>query len=133
MRRHGGVPIAAGENLGDLNDVRQILAAQAVDFIQPDATKMGGITNLFKALELAREQSVTLEPHSPLYGPGLIATLHVIAAAPEQIMGEFFYADLDASPLGDIIYPRNGYLSVPEGPGLGITVDENVLEQYAAP
>lgn len=130
VRREGGIPIAAGENLGDLHDVRQILEAGAVDFVQPDATKMGGITDLFKALELAREHRVALDPHSPSYGPGLIATLHVIAAAAEQMMCEFFYADLEASPLGDMIYPRDGYLCVPDGPGLGITVDESILMRF---
>jgi D-galactarolactone cycloisomerase len=132
VRREGGIPVAAGENLGDLHDLRQILEAGAVDVVQPDATKMGGITNLFRALDIAREYNVALEPHSPLYGPGLIATLHVIAAAPEPMMCEFFYADLAASPLGDMIYPRDGYLAVPTGPGLGITVDESILRRYAA-
>jgi L-alanine-DL-glutamate epimerase-like enolase superfamily enzyme len=131
VRRQGGIPVAAGENLGDLNDVRAILEAEAVDFLQPDATKMGGITALFKAIELARDHKVVLEPHSPLFGPGLIATLHVIAAAPEDMLCEFFYADLEASPLGDVVYPRNGFYPVPAGPGLGITVDEGVLSKYA--
>ena len=136
VRRDGGVPVAAGENLGDLNDVREILEADAVDVLQPDVTKMGGVTELLKAIELAREHQVALEPHSPLYGPGLVATLHVIAAAApatdEEMLCEFFYADLEASPLGDVIYPSDGYLAVPTGPGLGITVDEDILRRYAA-
>jgi D-galactarolactone cycloisomerase len=132
IRREGGIPVAAGENLGDLHDLRQILGAGAVDIVQPDVTKMGGISSLVKALDIAREHKTTLEPHSPLYGPGLIATLHVIAAAPEPMMCEFFYADLAASPLGDMIYPRDGYHAVPTGPGLGITVDESLLRRYAA-
>jgi D-galactarolactone cycloisomerase len=132
VRRESGVAVAAGENLGDLSDMRQILDAEAVDFVQPDVTKMGGISALCKALDLARAHKVAVEPHSPLYGPGLIATLHVIAAAPEPMLGEFFYADLAASPLGDMIYPLDGYLAVPDGPGLGITVDESILKRYAA-
>jgi D-galactarolactone cycloisomerase len=132
VRRQGGVPIAAGENLGDLCDVREMLDAESIDVLQPDVTKMGGITSLCKALEIARDYKIAVEPHSPLYGPGLIATLHVIAAAEEPMLAEFFYADLDASPLDDMIYPRDGYLAVPEGPGLGITVDESILKRYAA-
>jgi L-alanine-DL-glutamate epimerase-like enolase superfamily enzyme len=132
VRRQGGVPVAAGENLGDLHDIRGILEAEAVDFLQPDATKMGGITALFQAVDLARDHKVVLEPHSPLFGPGLIATLHVIAAVPDDMLCEFFYADLEASPLGDIIYPGDGFYPVPAGPGLGITVDESILKKYAA-
>ena len=131
VRREGRIPIAAGENLGNLNDVRQMLDADAVDVVQPDAIKMGGITEIGKVLPLARERGVRAEPHSPYYGPGLIATLHVIAAMPEEeVMAEFFYADLEQSPLGDMVYPRDGYLVVPDGPGLGIEVNETILERF---
>ena len=51
-------------------------------------------------------------------------------ATPGEVMCESFYADLEASPLGDMIYARDGNLTVPDGPGLGITVDETVLARY---
>jgi L-alanine-DL-glutamate epimerase-like enolase superfamily enzyme len=47
------------------------------------------------------------------------------------MIGEFFYADLEQSPLGDLI-SRDGYLTVPDGPGLGIEVDEKILLRYRA-
>lgn len=130
VRRDGGIATAAGENLGDFNDVRQILDAGAVDYVQPDIIKMGGVTEMRKVLALARERGASAEPHSPYYGPGLIATLHVFAAEPGNGMGEFFYADLEQSPIGDGIYPRDGHFVVPNGPGLGIDVDEAVLARY---
>jgi D-galactarolactone cycloisomerase len=130
VRREGGVPIAAGENLGNLNEFLQILSAEAVDIVQPDVVKMGGITEVWKALEFATSRNITAEPHSPYYGPGLAASLHMIAAMPGEVMCEFFYADLEASPLGDMIYARDGHLRVPDGPGLGINVDEKILTRY---
>jgi L-alanine-DL-glutamate epimerase-like enolase superfamily enzyme len=91
---------------------------------------MGGITEIMKALELADHAGVEAEPHSPLYGPALIATLHVIATMKRDIMCEFYYADLEANPIGGVATPRDGHLAVPQGPGLGIEVDEKLLARY---
>jgi D-galactarolactone cycloisomerase len=130
--RHVGVPIAVGENLGDLNEVERLLDAKAVDMVQPDVCKMGGITELMKALSLAHAKGVAAEPHSPYYGPGLIASVHCLAAAPEEAWCEYFFADLAASPCGEAAIPRDGSLAVPDGPGLGIEVDEGMLEKFRA-
>jgi D-galactarolactone cycloisomerase len=134
-----GVPIAVGENLGNLNEVRRLLEARAVDIVQPDVCKMGGVTELMKALALARAMNVAAEPHSPYYGPGLIASVHCLAALDEnpdadggghETLCEYFFADLAASPCGEAAIPRDGYLAVPEGPGLGVEVDEGMLERF---
>lgn len=130
LRREGGIAVAAGENLGNVQEARRIIEAGAVDIVQPDPIKIGGITECRKALELAAGLGVRAEPHSPYYGPGLAASLHLIAAMPGEVMCEFYYADLAASPLGDMIYPRGGCLAVPDGPGLGISVDEEVVARY---
>jgi L-alanine-DL-glutamate epimerase-like enolase superfamily enzyme len=130
IRREGGIPVAAGENLGTLNDLRRIVGAGAVDFVQPDVTKFGGITEMWKAVEFTADQPVAFEPHSPLYGPGLIATLHILAAMEADAMCEFYFCDLGASPMGDAILAVDGFMAVPQGPGLGIEVDERVIETY---
>ncbi|HTK12496.1 MAG TPA: mandelate racemase/muconate lactonizing enzyme family protein [Xanthobacteraceae bacterium] len=130
LRAQGVMPIAAGENLGNIQDVRHILDAGAVDIVQPDVAKMGGVTEMMKALPMARSAGIKAEPHSPLYGPALIATLHIIAALPEDVMCEFYFADMDATPIGDIATPKDGVFGIPRGPGLGIDVDEDVLKRY---
>jgi D-galactarolactone cycloisomerase len=130
LRQATSIPIAAGENLGSLSEAMQILDADALDILQPDVIKMGGITGAWKALALAAEHGVRADPHSPYYGPGLIASVHLIAALPDDLMAEFFFADLAASPLGDIIYPVNGRMAVPDGPGLGVEVDMKILNRY---
>ena len=130
LRKAHHTPIAAGENLGNYFDVRNIINAGAVDVVQPDAAKIGGITELWKAMAYAQEKGVRAEPHSPLYGPGWIASVHVVAAMQEDTLAEFYYADLEACPIGDMIYPKNGFMNVPQKPGLGISVDEKVIAKY---
>jgi L-alanine-DL-glutamate epimerase-like enolase superfamily enzyme len=131
-----GVPIAVGENLGNLNEVARLLDTKAVDIVQPDVCKMGGITELYKAIGLARVMNVAAEPHSPYYGPGLIASVHCLASLEEmsghETLCEYFFADLAASPCGAAAIPQGGFLTVPNGPGLGIEVDERMLERFRA-
>ena len=126
LRREQAIPIAAGENLGNRFECARIIAAGAVDVMQPDAIKMGGVTELWKALDHAPQNGVRAEPHSPFHGPGWIAAVHVVAAMQQDALCEFYYADLEASPCGEMIYPRDGYMPAPQGPGLGIDVDENI-------
>ena len=130
LRASTKTPIAAGENLGNLLDVERILDAQAVDVVQPDPIKMGGITECWKALCMAQERGVQAEPHSPWYGPGLIAALHMIGAMEQECMAEFYYADLAEWPLGEASIPRNGFLTIPDGPGLGVHVNEDIVAKY---
>ena len=128
--RAEGTPVAGGENMGGLNDVRRAIAANALDVVQPDPSKMGGITECWKALQLASAAKLRAEPHTPYYGPALIAGLHLIAATPGEMLCEYFFADLAESPLGQAAIPRDGYLAVPTGPGLGIEVNEDVLRKF---
>ena len=130
LRREGGIPVAAGENLGNVMDFRHMLTMQAVDVIQPDVAKMGGITELMKALDVARTFGARVDPHSPLFGPALVATLHVLAARPEESLCEFYFADLEANPIGRFGAPCDGFFQAPQGPGLGVEVDETLLARY---
>ena len=130
LRLSCAIPIAAGENLGNLLDAERILDAGAVDVVQPDPIKMGGITECWKALQMAEAHGVQAEPHSPWHGPGLAAALHLIAAMKSECLAEFYYADLEKSPIGEAGIPRNGRLPVPQGAGLGVEVDEAVVARY---
>jgi L-alanine-DL-glutamate epimerase-like enolase superfamily enzyme len=129
LRETTGIPIAAGENLGNLTDMKHMMDAGAVDIAQPDVIRIG-ISGVWETLHMAEQRGLRGDPHSPYYGPGLIASLHMIAAQREDICAEFFFADLETSPLGDVIYPRDGFFDVPQAPGLGIEVDEKLLQRY---
>lgn len=130
LRRECSMPIAAGENLGNTMDVRHIMSAQAVDIVQPDVAKIGGIAAMHKAAEMAEAAGKELHPHSPLFGPALAATQHILAVTPRTTSCEFFFADLESNPIGTAATPVDGFFAVPQGPGLGIEVDEALLARY---
>ena len=130
VQKEGGIPIAAGENLGSYHDFCRMAEQPDIGYLQPDVTKFGGITEMWKAVKHSEENKCRLEPHSPLYGPGLIATQHIVAAMHEEAMVEFYYCNLGASPMGEGIYAVDGFMTVPEGPGLGIDIDLAIIEKY---
>ena len=127
-----GTAIAAGENAGTLADIGQFIKTAHVDYIQPSVTKIGGISAMIEVAEMARRSGTKIAPHSPYFGPGLIATTHFAASLPERPVIERYYVELEASPLGDLVEAPGGFMRVPNGPGLGIEVDETVLSKYRA-
>jgi L-alanine-DL-glutamate epimerase-like enolase superfamily enzyme len=130
LKAAGGIPIAAGENAGTLADVAQLIGTAGVDYVQPSITKIGGVSAMRQIAATARRAGTKLAPHSPYFGPGLIATIHFAASLPERPTVERFYLDLEASPLADLVEAPGGFMRVPNGPGLGIEVDETVLRKY---
>jgi L-alanine-DL-glutamate epimerase-like enolase superfamily enzyme len=130
LRREGLVPIAAGENLGNVLDVRRIAQAQAVDVVQPSLAKMGGISEVVKAVAQARELGTRAVLHSPFSGPALVAAVHVIASGSGEMLCEHRYGELAARPFGDWTEAQDGYLRVADGPGLGIELDQRVVDRY---
>jgi len=132
LKAEGSMPIAAGENGGTLADIAQFIDVAAVDYIQPSITKIGGVSALLKIADMARRAGIKIAPHSPYFGPGLIATIHFAASQPERPVIERYYVDMEASPLGDLVEAPGGFMCVPNGPGLGVEVDEEVLKKYRA-
>ena len=130
LRRDSGVPIAAGENACTSFDFRNMFMAGAVDYAQPSVTKVGGITEFRKVATLAEARGVTVMPHSPYFGPGFVATLHLMAAQAAEGLVERFSLSPEATLYGDLIEPVNGAFNVPQGPGLGADPDPAVIERY---
>jgi L-alanine-DL-glutamate epimerase-like enolase superfamily enzyme len=131
LRRTTGIPIAAGENVYTLMDFERLLAAKAVDFVQPSPAKMGGISELRKIFPLASVYNIPVMPHSFYDGPGLLAAIHVAAAlGPPDSMIEWRCFDLEGTIYGGALSPKAGRISVPQGPGLGIDPDPDVIRAY---
>jgi L-alanine-DL-glutamate epimerase-like enolase superfamily enzyme len=132
LRRASPMPIAAGENAGSALQFAQMFAAGAVDYAQPSVTKIGGVSELRKVVALAEAANTSVAPHSPYFGPGLLATLHVVAAAAHEMLVERLYVELEASLFGDLVNAREGMMAVPDGPGLGCDPDASVIARYRA-
>jgi L-alanine-DL-glutamate epimerase-like enolase superfamily enzyme len=104
--------------------------ARAVDFVQPSPTKMGGISELRKVFALAAAHNVTVMPHTFYDGPGLLAGVHANAALGQDSLVEWRYFDLEARLYGDALLPKDGAITVPQGPGLGLEPDPEVIRRY---
>jgi len=127
LRRHSAIPIAAGENVSNLIEFERLFAAQAVGIGQPSVTKVGGVSEMRKILALGEAHGVTIVPHSPYFGPGFAASVHLCAVLPRETPVERYYCDFDEDPFGTPIHPVAGDIRVPQGPGLGITPDEAMI------
>ena len=134
LRRTCGIPLAAGENVHTLLDFDRLMAARAVDFIQPSPAKMGGVTELCKVFPLAAARGVTVMPHTFYHGPGLLAAIQATAAlGTAASMIEWRFSGLAAQIYGDALTPQDGRIQVPQGPGLGLDPDPGVLRAYRRP
>ena len=128
------IPIAAGEAESRLDSFERLLVDGGVDWIQPDPGRCG-ISTMAEVGRLAARHHRRFVNHSFKSGITIAASLHGLAAAPG---GEVFEYCMAESPLRHELtretFPvEDGFVSLPEGPGLGVTVDEQVLETYLVP
>ena len=129
VRRATGMSIAAGENVGNVADFKRLFEAGAVTYAQPSIIKVGGVTEMRKVLTLAEAFGVEVVPHSPYFGPGLLASVQVLATLPKETPVERFYCDFAENPLGSRIDAHDGRIAVPQTPGVGGDPDLKLLEK----
>ena len=130
LRASCAAPIASGENACTSWQFAAALDAEAVDYAQPSVTKAGGVSEFLKIAALAAHANVSLAPHSPYFGPGLLATLQLLAADDSVEAIERFYVALDDDLYGGALTPENGAIAVPDGPGLGLEPDPAFIEKW---
>ncbi|MEO8242992.1 MAG: mandelate racemase/muconate lactonizing enzyme family protein [bacterium] len=127
------IPVAAGESECTRFDFAALVAARAVDILQPDPAFCGGITEAMRIATLASSFNLRLAPHLWAGAPCFFAGLHVLAAAPAGYIVEF---SLGANPMihtlsrGSVTV-KDGTIAVPDGPGLGLDMDTEVIARYA--
>ena len=129
------VPIATGENLYLFEGFREILDTHAVGIATPDLQKVGGLAVAAEVARFADNQTIPLAPHNISSPVGTLAAAHFCAAIPNFLVLEFhasdvpFWNDLvDGIPKPII---QDGSIRLPEKPGLGVSLNEEVARQYA--
>jgi L-alanine-DL-glutamate epimerase-like enolase superfamily enzyme len=132
LRRHAPVKIATGEVLTRRQSFRPFLERHAADVVQPDATKCGGVSESWRIAWMAYEHNILWVPHGWNTAIGLAADLALAAAVPVANYVEY----LTPSPYIEEIITEpfktdaEGYLPIPERPGLGIELNREALKKY---
>ncbi|TWT11647.1 mandelate racemase/muconate lactonizing enzyme family protein [Reyranella sp. CPCC 100927] len=127
VRASTDIPISLGENEYSLAGFEQCLQARATDFLQPSVAKLG-ILAMTATAAMARAASARFVPHSFYFGPGLAATAHVLATLPEKDWMELPAGDVPV--LEEPLVAKKGTISLPRAPGLGIVLNEDMLQRH---
>jgi L-alanine-DL-glutamate epimerase-like enolase superfamily enzyme len=129
------VPIATGENLYLFEGFREILRRHAVAVATPDVQKIGGLAVAAQIAQFADSQTIPIAPHNISSPVGTLASAHFCSAIPNFLVLEFHASDVpfwnelvDGIPKPII---QNGHIRVPDGPGLGVKLNEEVARKYA--
>ena len=124
------IPIAAGERLFTRWQFQELLATRAVRIVQPDLAHAGGISEVRRIAAMAESRDVLIAPHCPLSPVALAASLQIDATCPNFLIQE--HVTLGESLLREPFVMEAGHIKVPEGPGLGVEIDESKLaaEQF---
>jgi L-alanine-DL-glutamate epimerase-like enolase superfamily enzyme len=130
VKKHGIIPLSAGENAGGLHAFRCLIEHDAIDIAQPSVTKVGGITEVRKIIALCEASGVQVVPHCAYFGPGYMASMHIAASLPNDAPLERLFMDLEASPFPPYTDPVGGRVKMPQGPGLGCDPDPAVIARY---
>ena len=139
LAAHTSIPIATGERMYSRWDFKEVFESGAVDVIQPDLSHAGGITETHKIASMAEAYDVALAPHCPLGPVALASCLQVDACSPNALIQEQSL-DIHYNEGGDVLdyladpsvfdY-EDGYVSLPDAPGLGVEPDEETLSDRA--
>lgn len=140
LARETTIPLCIGERLHSRYDFRRVFETRAAGIINPDTAHVGGISEMIRIGHMAEAYDIPIAPHCPLGPIALAASLQVDAICynaviQEQSLGIHYNKGGD---LNDYLVPESrfkvqgGFLPIPQGPGLGIEIDEAVVAERAA-
>jgi galactonate dehydratase len=127
------IPISTGERLVSQFSHQALLRETDVDIVQPDLSNCGGVTGGKKIAAMAESEHVSFAPHNPQGPVATAVAAHVCASTPNFMIQEVF-EDYDVDWKGDLLKDpitiADGHIEVPEGPGLGVELDLDAVEEY---
>lgn len=132
LRQNAEVPIAGGEVLTRRQSFEPWIRLSALDIVQPDVTKVGGISEFRRIAWMAEDRGLRVIPHGWNTAVGLAADLQLASALRSTDLVEYltdspFIDELSSSPW---LLDSEGMLAIPELPGLGISLDPDAIERY---
>ena len=139
VRQSTHTPICCGENVYMRWGFREYLEKHAVDIIMPDVQKCGGLLEARKIADMAHTYYTPVAPHSQASPIGAMATAHAMACCPNFLVVEWHWSHpaerwarwKEFVQEGDII--QKGYITVPDRPGIGVTMNEEAVRKTARP
>ncbi|MGS4919252.1 MULTISPECIES: galactonate dehydratase [Mameliella] len=140
LARSTTIPLVIGERLHSRYDFRRVFETRAASVVNPDTAHVGGISEMVRIGHMAEAYDVALAPHCPLGPIALAASLQVDAIChnafiQEQSLGIHYNQGGDLTDYvtdKEVFKVENGFISIPQGPGLGIELDEDVITERAA-
>jgi D-galactarolactone cycloisomerase len=132
LREHAPVPIAGGEVLTRRQAFLPFLVSRAFDIVQPDVTKVGGISEEANIARMAGDHGVKFVPHGWNTAVGLAADLHLASAFPDTDLVEYLAGSpfIDEITQGGWTLDADGMLAIPSAPGLGIEIDRTAVARH---
>ena len=133
VRDRINIPVATGERLYLKFPFFDLVKNEAVDILQPDICNAGGITELHKIGSMAEAQHVMMAPHNTNSAVGTVASFHLDTSMPNFLIQEYhaeFYEPHYFQVVQGLPRQKDGYVNLPEGPGLGISLDNELLDKH---
>jgi L-alanine-DL-glutamate epimerase-like enolase superfamily enzyme len=132
LRRAAAVPIAGGEVLTRRQSFAPWLAAGAFDIVQPDVTKVGGLSESRRIAWMAQDHGVRFIPHGWNTAVGLAADLQLASAFADTDLVEYLTGSpfIDELAAGGWQLDADGMLAIPDAPGLGVQLDTEAVAKY---
>ena len=127
LKRACGIPLAVGENASSATDLERIVDSEAAQYVQPSVIKLG-LTAAWRIAQKCADTRVVCAPQVAFFGPGYLASLHLIAAQQAEVSLERLYVELAHVPYGDSVPIVDGWVGVPDGPGLGADPEAALAE-----
>lgn len=133
LREHSPIAIAGGEVLTRRQSFQPWLQARAFDIVQPDVTKVGGISEERRIAWMAQDHGVRFIPHGWNTAVGLAADLQLASAFPGTDLVEYLTGSpfIDDITIGGWQLDADGMLSIPTEPGLGLELDPDAIARYS--